>query len=279
MGYEVTGEATLAIRGENLAAALGALGGDAARASRGDDGLVEEIRRELAAWRFGTCCPAAGALTRSGSGATIIETEFDCKLVDQEEVFRRLAPHLEDGSLVEFHGEDGDTWRLVAEDGAVLVEEPVWPRDLRDPDRLWEIAGRYGLPVDADGASRGLDEVAERVTSARLMAFLDDPSHWGDRPSLKVFYAHVERGRIAVCDNTGGQAFCEDFLTARAAEAYARGASAEEAHELDGPRHRKSPDAPEMVARTVPTTADLRSSLSGRAAPGTGETRTRGQRR
>ena len=51
------------------------------------------------------------------------------KLWDHDEMFKEIAPYVEDGSYIEMHGEDGSMWRWVFKNGVCHEIDPVitWP--------------------------------------------------------------------------------------------------------------------------------------------------------
>lgn len=48
------------------------------------------------------------------------------KLGDDESLWSCLAPFIIDGSYIECHGEDGDVWRWVFQDGKLRTQTPQW---------------------------------------------------------------------------------------------------------------------------------------------------------
>ena len=53
-----------------------------------------------------------------------IEDFLGEKLGDEFTMFKAIAPVVEDGSYIEMHGEDGDTWRWVFENGKCTEKRP-----------------------------------------------------------------------------------------------------------------------------------------------------------
>jgi hypothetical protein len=63
----------------------------------------------------------------------IIGLEFvgDKVVYDEEKMFQKIAPFVEDGSFIEMRGEDGAMWRWVFSGGTVreVRATVVWPEE------------------------------------------------------------------------------------------------------------------------------------------------------
>jgi hypothetical protein len=79
--------------------------------------LVNEV------WGFRFTPNEAGDLDR-------VDYELE-KMNDFDGFCRAIAPHVESGSYLEFHGEDGEKWRYVFRNGSWKQVRPVvvWPED------------------------------------------------------------------------------------------------------------------------------------------------------
>jgi hypothetical protein len=77
---------------------------------------AKSLEEALSIWRY---CPEVD------QEDNIISVDFDGEKIGQEdEMFKVIAPFVEDGSYIEMQGEDGAMWRWVFKNGEMRTIEP-----------------------------------------------------------------------------------------------------------------------------------------------------------
>jgi len=74
-----------------------------------------------------------GYIPEADDDGNVIDLDFagDKLAYDEDKMFQKIAPFVEDGSFIEMRGEDGAMWRWVFSDGKVreIKSKVIWDED------------------------------------------------------------------------------------------------------------------------------------------------------
>ena len=92
-----------------------------------------KLHKALEEWRYvaveeGEMTPLEQLATGEAHADVVVEYFSGEKLGDDEDLWTALAPFIDDGGTIEFHGEDDCRWRYVFVDGRLCEEQGhiVW---------------------------------------------------------------------------------------------------------------------------------------------------------